>query len=128
MGCGGAGTGQPLEGRVTSAKVMAGMLPTADGVVARNRCSGNSGISGGEGLGSTACRLCGKTAQGGETDYHVLWECAGRRGEAAGTGSMIATRRAMLAKLDKALVKAGLRQGEKAVMPAMFELRDGVVR
>ena len=59
-----------LSDRIITVKLVAGILRTAGGVVGKSK---------GE---CARCRMCGKEADGGETNYHVLWECTGGGGEA----------------------------------------------
>ena len=50
---------------VIAIKVLAGILATEGSAAHRGR--------GGEAI---RCRLCGKQDQGGETNFHVLWQCS----------------------------------------------------
>ena len=111
-GCAGL-AGRSLHDKITIVKLIAGMLRTA-GAHAAARSGSNCG----------ECRLCGKECDGGETNYHVLWQCKGAKVNEP-HGPLVGDRVEMLDKLRVVLRKGGLEEEAQLVMSAMWELEDG---
>ena len=113
-GCAGL-AGRSLPEKITIVKLIAGMLRTA-GNLTDSKSGGKCGV----------CRLCGKEDNGGETNYHVLWQCTGTK-DGESCGLLVEERAAMLGKVRSALGKGSLKEEEQLVMSAMWELEDGGV-
>ena len=95
---------------VLKVKVMGGILATQGSHA--HRGAGGQGIK---------CRLCGKEADGGETNFHVLWQCtgAGRKGS-----KVVAARR----KLQKCVIRKvsamGLRDADEMMALTFWTLSE----
>jgi hypothetical protein len=106
---------QSLTDRIITVKIMAGILRTAGGVVGR----GDKGQC-------HDCRLCGKATDGGETQYHVLWECTGcAENDDGEQPTLKAAREEMVAAIMKVLQDCGLGMEAQAVMSAVWQLKEG---
>ena len=67
------------------------------------------------------CRLCGQPEEkGGETNFHVLWQCPGQHGKVK------AARRKMCEKALRLVSKTELNGVQEEVVAAMWKLQDGV--
>ena len=73
---------------------------------------------------SHACRLCGKPeAEGGETNFHVLWQCPGRHDK----GIVRATREQMVREVVKAVGELDMEEGQERGQVAGAVLVRGAV-
>ena len=96
--------------KVTKVKIISGMLAT----------QGSHAV---QGIGGVChrCRLCGKAENGGETNFHVLWECPGGRNG----GQVWVARNKMVQKLNDMVGKLNLGDDEHVVMAAVRHLQGG---
>ena len=95
---------------VVQVKVVLGILATM-GVRRAHR--GLEGVS-------HRCRLCGRPEEdGGETNYHVLWECPGV------TGGVKDARRKMVGRIQKAVSGLQLEESREIMATALWRLEDG---
>ena len=97
-----------ISDTVIKVKIMAGMLATQGSHAHRGREGENS-----------ACRCCGKEEGGGETNYHVLWECPGKKEG----GAVVKARKTMSRKLIAMVKDLELGEDEHVAVAGMFFLK-----
>ena len=98
--------GEPLAKRVQRAKMLAGILGTAEVQDRRGQ------EVGGEAQYGSLCRLCGKAA---ETNSHVLWECED-------DGAMVRARRELVRRVRTVFRQSGLSEEGVKVMCSIWAL------
>ena len=102
--------GNKIGDMVVQVKVVLGILATMGEKRAHR---------GAEGV-CTRCRLCGKSEEeGGETNYHVLWECPGV------TGGVKDARRKMVKRIKKGVDTLGLGESRDMMVTALWRLEEG---
>ena len=100
-----------ISDMVTKVKIMAGMLATQGSHAHRGMGGENS-----------ACRCCGKDDEGGEMNYHVLWECPGRQPG----GAVTKARNAMSRKLTAMAKELELGVDEHVAVAGVWFLKGYV--
>ena len=92
---------------VIAIKVLAGILATEGSAAHR-----------GKGGSCVQCRLCGKSEEGGETNFHVLWQCKANQ-------SVVNARNELADRVWAVIDKYGVADSDKLIAGALVLLKEG---